>query len=429
MDIADILQRLGIAAALGMLIGLQRQKSASAVAGIRTFPLIAAFGALCALLAQPFGGWTVGAGLLALAGMLAIGNVQRVEGDASPGVTTEVAALLMFALGAWIMHGPLTPAIVVAGGVALLLHLKGPMHAFVARIGADDWTAMMQFVLIALVILPILPDRAYGPYDVLNPHEIWFMVVLIVGISLAGYVAYKLFGKTAGTLLGGVLGGLISSTATTASFARRARDAPEAAPLAVLVATIASTVALGRVMTAVAVVAPSALSSIWLPLAALMAFMAIVCLGLWLMTRRTQADMAQHGNPAQLKPAIIFGALYAIVLLAVAATRARFGDQALYAVAVVSGLTDLDAITLSSARLVEGGSLAVDTAWRVIVVASLANLAFKAGMAWVLGGLALGWRISAVFGLCIVAGAVLVWLWPEVGVAPTAPEAAAIIPS
>ncbi|MBA3845269.1 MAG: MgtC/SapB family protein [Planctomycetes bacterium] len=414
MDIADILQRLGIAAALGMLIGLQRQRSGSALAGIRTFPLIAAFGALCALLAQPFGGWTVGAGLLALAGMLAIGNVQRDDAEPSPGVTTEIAALLMFALGAWIMHGPLTPAIVIAGGAALLLHLKKPMHAFAARIGREDWTAVMQFVLIALVILPILPDRTYGPYDVLNPHEIWFMVVLIVGISLAGYVAYKLFGKTAGTLLGGVLGGLISSTATTASFARRARGVPEAAPLAVLVATIASTVALGRVMTAVAVVAPSALTSIWPPLAALMGFMALVCLGLWFMTRRVQADMAQLGNPAQLKPALMFGALYAIVLLAVAATRARFGDQALYAVAVVSGLTDLDAITLSSARLVEGGKLAVDTAWRVIVVASLANLAFKAGMAWVLGGLALGWRISAVFGLCIVAGGALAWFWPDV---------------
>lgn len=422
MDIADTLQRLGIAAALGMLIGLQRQKSGSSLAGIRTFPLIAAFGSLCALLAQPFGGWTVGAGLLALAGMLAMGNVQRDESNPSTGVTTEIAALLMFALGAWIMQGPLTPAIVVAGGAALLLHFKEPMHAFVRRIGGDDWTAVMQFVLIALVILPILPDRTYGPYDVLNPHEIWFMVVLIVAIGMAGYVAYKLFGKTAGTLLGGAIGGLISSTATTASFARRARGVPGAAPLAVLVATIASTVALARVMTAVAVVAPSALASIWPPLTALIGFMAMVCLGLWFMTRRTQADMAHHGNPAQLKSALMFGALYALVLLAVAATRARFGDQALYAVAGVSGLTDLDAITLSSARLVESGSLAVDTAWRVIVVASLANLAFKAGLAWVLGGVALGWRICAVFGLCIVAGGALVLSWPEV-TPPPAPAA------
>lgn len=447
MELDPVLQRLGIAAALGMLIGLQRQRGGPRLGGIRTYTLISLYGAVAAQLATAWGAWLPAAGLLALAAALVVARPRdnaagddddEAEGDAQGageakpstdgdtprkgprGITTEIAALLTYVLGAWTMVGPLAPAVVVAGATALLLHIKAPVHGLVRRISAADWTAIMRFVLIALVILPLLPDRTYGPYDVLNPHNIWIMVVLIVGIGLAGYVAYQMFGGTAGSLLGGALGGLISSTATTANCARQARAAPAAAGIAALVATIASTVAIVRVMVAIAAVAPGKMQAMWPPLASFLGWMGLVCAGLWLFTRREAAALPHYGNPAQLRTAFIFAGLYAGVLVAVAAVKQHFGDAALYGVAMVSGLTDMDAITLSTARLAQEGRLAADTAWRVIVVAALANLVFKGAMAAVVGGWRLGARLGIAFGCCLLAGVALVWLWPT--------PAAAVVP-
>src|SRR5208283_1016413 len=213
-DLPIIFRKLALALGLGLLVGLQRERVQSPLAGIRTFALITVFGAVSSLLGLRFGGWIVAAGAGAVGGLLFIGNlIQPNAKEADPGLTTEVAALLMYAVGAYLVIGHDSVAIALGGAVALLLYFKGPMHAFVARIGDNDLRAIMQFVLVALVIWPVLPDQDYGPYAVLNPHLIWFMVVLMIGLSLAGYVAYKLFGEQVGAVLAGVLGGLISSTA------------------------------------------------------------------------------------------------------------------------------------------------------------------------------------------------------------------------
>jgi uncharacterized membrane protein (DUF4010 family) len=313
---------------LGLLVGLQRERSNSRWAGIRTFPLITLLGAICGLLSATFGGWIVAAGFLAIISIVITANiaalqkahlmprhldeaadggqtitrpddqpvhgqpvaaaaeVRMLDGDRGVGQTTEAAALLMYALGAYLAVGDATPAIVVGGVVAVLLHFKQPLHRFVEQIGEHDIRAMMQFVLIALVILPVLPDQTYGPYDVFNPREIWRVVVLIVGIGLAGYVAYKLFGQKAGTLLGGVLGGLISSTATTVSYARRAKSAPDATSLAAVVIMIASTIAFARVMVEVAVVAPGILGQVAPPLGAMFVLMALISAGAYFLPWR-----------------------------------------------------------------------------------------------------------------------------------------------
>ena len=201
---------------------MQREQAATQLAGLRTFALITVLGTICGLLAMNFGGWVIASGLLALVGALMTGHVAELKGaKVESGVTTEVAALAMLGVGAYLVVGYREVAIVVGGGIAVLLQFKGQLHGITARLG-DDSKSIMQFALISMVILPILPNQTYGPFNVVNPRQIGLMVVLIVGIGLVGYIAYRFFGEMAGLLLAGVLGGNISSTATTASYSKRA---------------------------------------------------------------------------------------------------------------------------------------------------------------------------------------------------------------
>jgi uncharacterized membrane protein (DUF4010 family) len=410
---ANPLVQLGISLLLGLLVGLQRQRSESSIGGIRTFPLIATFGTLCGLLAVEHGGWIVAAGLIALAALLVVSNLMVAKaGDTDAGQTTEVAALLLYGIGAYVVFGELAIAVALGGAIAVLLHYKDLLHAFASRFGERDVTAFMQFVLITLVILPVLPNEAYGPYAVLNPFQIWLMVVLIVGISLIGYVAYKLFGARDGAVLGGLIGGLVSSTATTVSFARRTATKSGVAGLAALVVMIASGIVFVRVLAEVAVVAPSHFGRIAPPLVAMLVLAAGIAAFLYFRTRNHRAVMAEHGNPADLRTAIIFGSLYAVVVFAVAWTNAEFGDRGLYLVALVSGLTDMDAITLSTSQLTTQNRLGTHTAWRMILVAALANLVFKGALVAILGSRELLRLVAGAFGVMIVAGGALLWFWP-----------------
>src|SRR5688572_9783050 len=190
MDLNTLFLNLATSLGLGLLVGLQRERANSQLAGIRTFALITLLGSISALLAQEFGGWIIAAGLIALALFTFSANRAKLEsGQPEPGMTTEVAILLMFAIGAYLMIGRRSIAVAAGGAVLVLLHFKQPLHLFVKRIGEKDLHAIVRLALISLVILPVLPNRTYGPLGVLNPFEIWLMVVLIVGISLAGYLA------------------------------------------------------------------------------------------------------------------------------------------------------------------------------------------------------------------------------------------------
>jgi uncharacterized membrane protein (DUF4010 family) len=286
------------------------------------------------------------------------------------------------------------------------------LHGFVDRIGEGDLRAFVRFVLIALVILPLLPNRAYDIYGVVNPFEIWLMVVLIVGISLAAWVVYKLMGPRVGTVLAGVLGGFISSTATTVSSARRGRHDPSAAPAAALVIMLASTVVFVRVLVEIAAVAGGLFGSIAPPLAVMMIYMLLISLATLVRVRRELQPPEEHEAPSNLGAAILFGALYAAVLFAAALAKEHFGPEGLYVVAGLSGLTDMDAITLSSAKLVEAGHIDPGTGWRVILVGALANLAFKGGAVAVLGSPRLKRRMAFLFGLTIAGGVAILAVWP-----------------
>jgi uncharacterized membrane protein (DUF4010 family) len=414
LDLPDSLRAVGTALALGLLVGLQREHTQHQQTGIRTFTLITVLGTILALAGQTLGGWVVAAGLVAVAALLVVGHLARMRADANgPGLTTEMAALLMYGVGVYLVLGHAAVAVAVGGGVAVLLSMKQPLHEFAHHLSEADVKAIMRFALISLVILPVLPNQAYGPYQVLNPHEIWLMVVLIVGISLGGYVALKWFGERAGTLLGGILGGLISSTATTVSFARRTRAAPEASGLAAVVVMIASAIAFVRVAALVGVVAPSAAGTVLPPLLAMFGVMAAIFAVLFLVVGRRGGDhIAEHGNPAELGPALVFGALYALVIFVVAVAKDGFGGGVLYGVAVVSGLTDLDAITLSTARLIDQGKLDAGTGWRLILVAAMANLVFKGLVVALLGSRRLLTYTIILFGLALVGGAAILMLWP-----------------
>lgn len=413
MEPEQVFQRLGLALGLGLLVGLQRERVQIPLAGIRTFTLITVLGAVSGLLGMQYGGWVVGLGGFSLALLLLAGNlVQPKEKELDPGLTTEAAALLMFGVGAYLVQGHAAVAIAVGGATALLLQLKKPMHEFVARIGESDLKAIMQFVLVALVILPVLPDQAYDPYRVLNPRHIWMMVVLIVGISLGGYVAYKLLGQRVGSVVGGLLGGLVSSTATTVSYARSARKVPASAALAALVVLLASTVAYARVLGEIAVVAPSAFAALAVPLALMLGVMLVLSTATYFFRGSDAMEQLAPQNPTELKAALIFGALYALVVFGIAAAQEHLGERGLYVIAILSGLHDMDAITLSTAGLVARHELDADIGWRLILTASLSNLVVKGLLTGLLGTRRLFLRVGLCFGIALVCGLLLIWFWP-----------------
>ena len=295
------------------------------------------------------GGWIVAAGLLALAALLFLSKMPRGRAANGRGLTTEIAVLLLYGLGVFIATGPMLLAVVLGGVVALLLYLKAPLHQFAGRLGEADMRAIMQFVLISMVILPVLPNQFYGSYGVLNPFEIWLMVVLIVGLSVGGFVAHKFLGTAGGLLVAGLLGGVISSTATTVSSARRVRGTSRGVRLASLLIMIAATVAMLRVLIEIAVVAPGSFAGLALPLAAMLGAMASISAGAYFLWRRENGELPEQQNPAQLKTALIFALVYALIKMAVAAGKEQFGETGLYLVGMISGLTDMDAITLSTA--------------------------------------------------------------------------------
>lgn len=406
--------QLTVSFGLGLLLGLERERSESSIAGIRTFPFISLFGTVCAQVGMATFGWVIAGGMIAVTAIVIFANYAKLKtGSTDVGTTTEFAAVLLYAVGALLVVGSMEASLVVGGVMVVLLHFKDPMHRMVAAIGQKDMHAIMQFVLISMIILPVLPNKGFGPYEVWNPFKIWLMVVFIVGISLCGYVIYKVFGAKAGALLGGIIGGLVSSTATTVSFARRCATEKALAPLGALVIMIASCISLVRVLAEVGVVAPAVFKDVGTPVSLLLAWWLLIAGVLYLFSRKSDAEMSEQKNPAEFKSAIFFAGLYALVLLGVAEAKNHFGEAGLYAIAVISGLTDMDAITLSTAQMAAAKSIETRMTWHAIVIAALANLVFKLATVGLLGSAALFWRTALAFGLAMGGGGTLLWLWPR----------------
>jgi uncharacterized membrane protein (DUF4010 family) len=400
-DLANMFWRFALALGLGLLVGLQRERVSARLAGLRTFPLVTLLGLLT--------GWisplAVAAAFAALGLLAAVGYWLEIQ-SGDRGLTTEVTLLVMFGLGAYLAHGEPALAISMGAATAVLLQFKGELHGWAQRLTDVELKAMMQFALISMVILPALPDRAFGPYQVINPRHIWWMVVLIVAINLAAYLSYKFVESRNSAIVTGILGGLISSTATTASYARQAK-ANGIYPLATLVILISSGVVFARIMVEILVAAP-ALAPLALPRLAVPMLILAASAAAYVTLRKhpLEAPVAAT-NPAELKLAIVFGLGYSLVLLLAAAAKDWLGDAGLFAVAAVSGLTDVDAITLSTAQLYNTGRVDGGTAWRVVLTALLANMAFKLGLAGFLAGWPLLRRVAVAYALTAIAAAAL----------------------
>lgn len=417
-----LFEQLGISLSLGVLVGLQRERAESVIAGLRTFPLITLLGTLAAALDASSGaqGWIIAAGFLGIVAVVSVTNIYRLRQTAADfGMTTEVAILVMYTVGAYLVTGERVVGVAAGAIVAVLLQFKPELHGIATRLGDQDLRAIMTFVLITCVVLPVLPNTTYdviAPLNVLNPFEIWMMVVLMVGISLSGYLIYTFFGRSAGILLGGILGGAISSTATTLSYAKRTRTDRGSSRMAALVIVIASTVTLGRVLIEILMVAPQQFPYLATPIAVTMGAGMLVAAFAWLRVQREPGKPPEQKNPTELRPAVLFAALYAGVLMALSAAKTYLGGQGLYGIAVLSGLTDMDAITLSTAHMVrlgaDAGGISAGDGWRLIVVASLANLVFKWLMAAAAGCDVLRRQLALLFAVPFAAGCLVLVLWP-----------------
>lgn len=376
--------------ALGLLIGLERERNPNAKAGLRTFALTALLGTLAALLADKTGSpWFLAAALVGIAGFILTAYLGN--GDTEPGTTTQVALLVCFGLGAMVWYGEQTLAIMLAIVTTTLLYFKAELEGISKSLTRRDLVSMLQFAVVTFIVLPVLPNQNYGPYSTLNPYQIWLMVVLISGVSLAGYVALRIFGLRYGAVLLGLLGGLVSSTATTMVYAKHSRTDAEMRKLAVTVILLANLVVMLRLSVLAAIIAPSLLARLLPVLGAGFALGLAVTLYQW---RQLHAQgtllMPDMKNPTELRTALSFGLLYAIVLLASAWLSDYAGEKGLYAVALVSGLPDVDPITLSTMRLLDLGQVMQEQAVIAIMLALLANLIFKLGLVFSIGGRALG---------------------------------------
>jgi uncharacterized membrane protein (DUF4010 family) len=384
---------------IGLLIGLERERTPSAKAGLRTFTLVALLGTLAAMLSEKIDlPWLVVAGWVIVGAMIIAAYVNTPAEENDPGTTTVAALLVCYGLGALVWYEQATLAIMLAVGTTTLLYFKPELRGMTQRLTRRDLVSILQFSVLTFVVLPILPDRNYGPYDAFNPHQAWVMVVLISGLSLAGYVALHVVKQRYGAPLLGLLGGLVSSTATSMVYARYYKNNAHMLQLSALVILIANLVVLVRLAVESAVVSPGIVRQLMPVLASGLVFGIAGTMLRWNKLQSTKELPLPHtSNPTELHAALGFGLLYAIVLLGSAWLSDIAGSKGLYAVALVSGLTDVDAITLSSLHLLDLGKITENHVITSIAIAYVANLTFKFGLVVFIGGKALANKVAIGF--------------------------------
>ncbi|MFM1988175.1 MAG: hypothetical protein RJA99_1132 [Pseudomonadota bacterium] len=389
--------RYGTGLAIGLLVGIERERKRDS-RGVRTFALVSLLGTLIGGLARDSalpGIVPAGLVLIAALSIAAYWADHRVHDE--PPTTSMVAMTLTGALGMLCGLGNPQLAVTLAVVVAALLVFKTELHGVAGRIGRDDLIPVLQFGALTFVALPLVPDRAYGPNGSLNPREIWLMVVLVAGVGLAGYLLLRFAGRRFGAPLAAVAGGLVSSTATTLVFARHARAGGGTA-LAAGMVVLSNLTMLVRLAILAAVAQPALLPGVAAVAGA--AIVASVPVALWLLPRARregELPLPQVSNPTDLRVALGFGIAYGAISLIAAWATARVGEGGLYAVAAVSGLTDVDAITLTALRLHGDGRIDTQGAVSTIAIAVVANLVFKAGVARVAGNAALARPVAAGF--------------------------------
>lgn len=378
--------RFGAALAIGVLVGLQREYAYGGpddelLAGARTFALISLLGCSGALMADELGTpWgTVGL-LLPVGALVVAAYVVGARKHGGVGLTTEMATLLTFVAGALCYWNLLPLAAAVGVATTVLLSLKPEMQAFADRITREDIYATLKFAVITAIVLPVLPDRGFGPppLNVVNPHQIWLMVVLISGISFLGYVLIKMLGPRQGITLTGLLGGIVSSTPVTLSFSERSQEEEELARTFALAITVAWAMSYVRILAEVAVLNAQLLHRLWPPMAAAAAVGLAYSVYLYVSQPTREEGAVTFKNPFELSTALKFGLLYAVVLVISKAADVYTGDAGVYLSSFIAGLPDVDAVTLSMAQLTRAdGGLAPATGARAVVIGAMANTLAK----------------------------------------------------
>jgi len=406
LPLSEIFGNLATALFIGALIGIERGQSAPAkidpLMGLRTFVLVGEAGAISALLAQLLDAPAVFVGAL-LSCVLLVSGAYLLDAwrNGSPGLTTEIAAIVVFLLGGAVMVGDRTVPVALAVVTALVLALKEPLHEGVRKLDRDDVLAGLKLLFATFIVLPVLPREPIDPWGAINPYSLWWLVILIASISLVGYVGVRWLGQNRGMALTGLFGGLVSSTAVSLSFARRSKEAPGmsgALAAGVLIAWLTMAI---RVLIEVFAVAPVLLEPLLWPMIGLAVPSAVAAAFAW---RGATENGSEHEevplkNPFSLIGAIKIGALFAAVLIAVKLAQQNLSASGVYAISALAGLTDVDAITLSLCNEVSVGALSGEVAVHGILIAALCNTLVKLGLVVSLGAR----RMAAIVGAATVA--------------------------
>lgn len=409
---------LSVALAIGLLIGLERgwkergAKEGERVAGVRTYGFLGLLGGGCALVAEHLGSLILGLAFVGLVGALTtvyVVNLRR--GDGNVGITSLVAGLLTFVFGALAAMGQVEIASASAVVITLLLSYKPLLHRWVSILEGNELRAGIRLLLISIVLLPILPDQGYGPWLALNPYEIWWMVVLIATISFIGYFAIKVTDARRGTVFTGLFGGLASSTALTMHFSRISRKDSARLPIWSMGILLACGTMIPRMVLLASLFNPGLFRLLLVP-ALVMAFLTYLPIPLyWRARSQHEADAdSPFTNPLELKTALGFGILLALVMLLGKALQNWFGDTGVLALAAASGITDVDAITLSLARMTQDDLALRVAAVGCIIAASINNLT-KGSMAAIIGGRGIGVRVGLPLLASAAGGMLSAWLW------------------
>lgn len=414
MDTIEIFQRLSLALAIGLLIGLERGWQAredpegERAAGLRTHALAALLGATWGAIALPLGaGGAVALGLAftVFGASIALFRYRETQHEAIYGATTVVAAMLAFALGAFAALGDMQAAAAAAVATTGLLALKPALHAFLQRVTWAELRSALVLLVMTFIFLPLLPRRAIDPWGAFNPFEIWLMTIMIAGISFIGYVAVRLVGDRRGIAAAGLAGGLASSTAVTLEMGRLAREYPGEERLMTAGALLASGVMCPRLLAVVSLVDPGFAWRLAPPLGA--ATLVFAGAGFFLAQRPSASPEGEQrlriDNPLDLGAALKFGALLSLIMILAKLATGAAGSAGAYWLAAISGLADVDAISLSMARL---GQLEIGPgpAARAILLAVAVNTVSKAALGWMTGGARMGPRLSLVSALAAAAG-------------------------
>ena len=401
---------------IGALIGTERErdlleKKKRGVAGLRTFILVALLGTLSAHLASLYGGTFMMVAFAGFALMVAVGYGVSVTNLGRLDFTSEVAAVVAFILGA-LCHSPETMmlAIALAILVTVILAIKKTAHRYVEIIREEELLDTLKMGTIALVILPLLPNTTIGPFEVLNPRNIWLMVVLVSLIGYVGYAMIRIFGTEKGLSITGALGGLVSSTAVATTMAAEARAHREVIPSAVFATTIASCTMFPRILLEVFVVNKSLFFPLLLPMVSMTVVGVVMAFLLFRKRETIETDVALS-DPFKLSPALKFGAFFALVLLLSKMANIYFGQAGTYAASLVAGLADVDAITLSLATLAENSQVEGGVAVAAIPLAAMTNTLVKLSITFILGTREFGYRVALIFLPMIGVGLMAIFLF------------------